>query len=105
MTAEPTAGRHGETAPDGYMYVWVPTREIPCDNRWQIVEPDAAKQCRRTDHGLRCEATSVVRLNRAFRNTDPPRWWHYCEQHMFGRRIVNGVVETEILAPVVPLPV
>lgn len=91
--------RDQDPPPDGYQWAWVPAREIPGELRWELVQGSQAKQCRWTDQRVRCTNLSVVRLNRAHTAAGHPRWWHYCEQHLFGRRINNLVIETCILVP------
>jgi hypothetical protein len=90
-----------DIAPEGYVYVWVPCREIPSDRRWELVRPADSKQCRWTTRGERCPHSSVARLDRAYRTDGradaPPQWWHYCGRHLYGRRIINGEVQSRIL--------
>ncbi len=59
--------------------------------------PGQCGHCRWTVERMRCGRPSVVRLNRARVSSERPQWWHYCERHMFGRRLRDGVLETRIL--------
>jgi len=69
--------------PDGWRYEWVPEPVFGWLS-WRVISPEEAKRCRWTDHGIRCENQSVAKLNRGRKDE---RWWHYCADHMFGRRI------------------
>lgn len=93
---------HWPEPPDGFAWAWIPTREIPHDNRWEVVPEGKRKQCRASDDGTRCRALSQARLNRAQRS-ETPQWWHYCRVHLYGRRVWDGEVQARILAPTGPL--
>lgn len=72
-------------APDGYHWEWEAE-----DEHWRI--GGQGHQCRMVE-GVprrRCPRPAVARLNRGRR---APSWWHYCEDHLYGRRIHNGRVE------------
>ena len=76
--------------PPGYHYEWY------ADKDWRVVDP--GRRCRYVGgnplHG--CGKPAVAAL---LRGTKRPSWWCYCEQHLFGRRINNGVVESRCLRP------
>jgi hypothetical protein len=65
--------------------VWVP------DRRWtterEIID---SKRCRMLVEGRGCARPAVAALAR--RNG----WWCYCENHLYGRRIIDGIVETRV---------
>jgi hypothetical protein len=83
-----------DEAPEGYHYEWVPEGVD-----WKV-GGDGCK-CRR----LRCPNRAVAALLRNQRN--PSRlpgapmyirvWWHYCADHLYGRKIENGVVLSQRL--------
>lgn len=86
--------------PVGPLYHWVP------DKRFELLSDDeASKPCRYTVGPDRrsCKRPSVARLNRSS-SRDRTNWWHYCERHLFGRRIRDGVVEIRIVATLRNLP-
>jgi hypothetical protein len=84
----------GYGPPVGYHYGWVPDVEISSASPWELVTHEDAKPCRYTvaNHET-CKRPSVARLRRK------TQWWHYCEQHLYGRRIRAGVVESRVLLP------
>lgn len=85
-----------EDAPEGYEYVWVPTVNLDGGHRWVLLnKPDPSRLCR-GDVG--CENNPVAKLNRS-RRPGVEQWWFYCADHLYGRRIHNGVLETRIVQP------
>ena len=75
--------------PEGYEWVAAP------DPYWRI---EAGKRCRLLGgRPLRgCGADSVAAFNRGgWRGRQ--NWWAYCEDHLFGRWIEDGVVHHWIL--------
>lgn len=81
-------------APYGFHWAWVPDAETTHGLDWQVISPEDARPCRfTTAHHQTCKRASVARLKRK------TQWWHYCEQHLYGRRIRNQVVEVCILLP------
>jgi len=92
-----------DDVPEGFVRFWVPCRTLPSDRAWEVINPADAKQCRWVDGGQRCTAQSVARLDRTWRTSDQrdakPRWWHYCEDHLYGRRIQDGEIWMQIVAP------
>ncbi len=88
--------------PDGYRWCWMPSREVPGD-RWEAVT-ELHRPCRYAvgPNNSSCKEPSVARLDRRRRETDSPRWWHYCGRHLFGRRIRGGQAETRIAVPIAP---
>ena len=57
----------------------------------------SGKKCRA--HRGKCPNAAVAALNRGMRTSRGHRdsWWVYCEEHLYGRRIRNGVVECDYL--------
>jgi hypothetical protein len=55
---------------------------------------------------LRCPKPAVAKLARPLWSPDKPRrWWHYCADHLYGRRIYEGVVySSRLIAVDDPLP-
>ena len=70
---------------------WVP------DSEWST-EADLiqGKGCRYGGgfHSKACGRLAVAALNRGSytRRGRMPSWWAYCEKHLYGRRLVNGVI-------------
>lgn len=62
--------------------------------------------CRRMGPGhVMCDSVAVAELDRAHSWDQAKgihRWWAYCERHLYGRRIVDGVVEHRVLREVGP---
>ena len=61
------------------------------ESGWRLVA--GWKRCRRRLSGMPvtgCANDAVAELNRAYGNR--PRWWAYCEEHMYGRVVREGVV-------------
>jgi len=89
------------TVPEGFREEWVP------DEGW-TTDPEVigGKLCRRLMGGSPrklCGRPAVAALNRR-RWTDggrAPSWWCYCDDpdHLYGRRIVDGVVLGRRLVP------
>jgi hypothetical protein len=67
--------------------VWVP------DTSWRLVSD---KRCRMRG----CGADAVAELNRRRYNLNRhclvDSWWAYCPDHLYGRRIVDGVVQIDV---------
>ena len=74
-------------SPEGYHYEWVAEDE----SNWLI--GGRAYKCRMRG----CNKRAAARLRRA--HAGGYRWWAYCEDHMYGRRIRNGVIEFKRLVP------
>jgi hypothetical protein len=79
---DPTTVRT-DPCPDGFEYQWVPEPVFGW-LAWRVV--DQPKRCRDINHGVRCIADSVAVIQRGRKRE---QWWHYCADHMFGRK-VNG---------------
>lgn len=80
--------RRYEAASAATPRVWVP------DRRW-TTEPEIidGKRCRmKVGKGPTCRRPAVAALAR--RNG----WWCYCEEHLYGRKIEDGVVLVEVAA-------
>jgi len=65
--------------PEGYHLEWC------ADENWKV--GGDGRQCRRTF----CNNPAVAALKRI--HAHGFRWWHYCELHLYGRKIENGVVK------------
>lgn len=86
----------GTPVPDGYELAW----ERPTAS-WEVLIDIEPMGCRYTTGPGRatCRKPSVARLNRGARGARP-QWWHYCGDHLFGRRIRDGVLEHQVLRPI-----
>lgn len=77
--------------PDGYHREWV------VDKGWKI--GGDGRICRQR----RCGNLAVAALRRTNRRcTAGWNWWHYCELHLYGREIRDGIVMTERLVEDAP---
>jgi hypothetical protein len=81
-----------DPAPEGYEYVWIP------DEYWSTaVSILFGRKCRCG----KCEELAVAALKRKRVNHKSGdishRWWCYCDHHLYGRKIVDGVVMVRIL--------
>ena len=87
-----------DEAPEGCRYEWVPAGE-----EWRL-EDESGRVC----SFLRCQNPAVVILRRPARtsrlrpNLPGYRWWHYCADHMYGRKIEDGIVKSRILVKTEP---
>ena len=68
--------------PDGYHLEWV------ADDGWKL--GGDGRICRRKNCG-RLAVAALRRRNR--RSKEGWNWWHYCELHLYGRKIEGGVVK------------
>lgn len=66
-------------------FVWVE------DGDWRLLPVASTKKCRM----VRCPNRGVAELLRSWGRT-PGRWWAYCPDHMYGRRIHCGRVEIQV---------
>lgn len=74
--------------PLGYHEEWV------ADPNWQ--EAQFMRICRMNGCGNR----AVAALKRKHRSSPWGfRWWHYCGEHLYGRKIEDGVVKSCRLVP------
>jgi hypothetical protein len=74
-------------APTEGTWEWVP-ETLPA---WEVLaEPDQEHLCRGTNN---CPGRPVARINRSRNPDSPARWFLYCEDHLYGRRIVDGVLQ------------
>lgn len=78
-----------EQPPQGYRYIW---KREPVDE-WRVVDEleGHERRCRYGAGGGRrsCGKPSVAALARTHHRDGGryPVWWHYCEQHLYGRRL------------------
>lgn len=73
-------------------YVWVE------DRRWRILPAGSGARCRAGAGGQHpaCGAPAVAQFSR--RHNRDTRWWSYCQDHMYGRRLVGGRIWLEVTA-------
>jgi hypothetical protein len=71
--------------PSGYRYEWC------ADEGWKI--GGDGRKCRM----LRCPKPAIAAFERRRRSKKTGgytwNWWHYCADHMYGRKIKDGVVK------------
>lgn len=85
-----TLYRHGDKAPEGYHWVAMP-EPTSGYNAWRL--SDEGRRCRwgSSPGKPACRQPAVAKLNRrTWRGDD--RWWHYCEDHMYGRWVEDGQI-------------
>lgn len=81
-------------APDGFHFEWA------IDAEWVVVDGTnlGCKRCRWMMPTRRaCGVPSVAAFKRPHRSAHDHfgwRWWHYCEDHMYGRILHDGAVWT-----------
>jgi hypothetical protein len=75
--------------PDGYRLEWIP------DDAWKLI--DDGRYCRRPG----CGNVAVAALDRKHKRN---RWWAYCADHLYGRKIEGGVVKRERLVKIEDVP-
>jgi hypothetical protein len=82
--------------PEGYERVWVR------DDQWVVLAEHerAGRYCRWGAKPGRaaCSRPAIALLRR--RHGAGHRWWAYCAEHLYGRRIRDGRVEIDILREV-----
>lgn len=74
----------------GFAYVAIPE---PTD-RWRLESDRTCRMVEGTPR-RRCTNPAVAALNRGYRRTfcEPvDSWWPYCEDHLYGRWIEDGVL-------------
>lgn len=82
----------GVDAPlDGYHYEWVDDE----GSRVATAEEHTQRKCRRP----RCGGKPVMAFLRPRYGSARRYWWLYCADHLYGRRIENGVVQYRRLVP------
>ena len=68
---------------------------LPEDSTWRVAQ-DEERLCRSMKrvfgHNFYCKRPAVAALKRRGRGGQGT-WWHYCEEHLYGRRIHEGRVE------------
>lgn len=71
-----------DEAPEGYRYEWI------ADNDWQLVSEQRKCSMRR------CTATADALLRRQHKRFPSGfAWWAYCREHLYGRKVEDGVVK------------
>lgn len=76
--------------PDGFRLEWVEEGDD-----WAISELPDSKRCKFTvAFRTYCNEPSAAALRRGRQR---PQWWHYCANHLYGRRINEGRVEVQVL--------
>ena len=80
--------------PHGYRWVWKP------DPEWRVLPPTLRPPlCRRSGPGhVFCENEAVAEFQR--QRSGRGEWWGYCADHLYGRRIEDGVVLHRVARPV-----
>jgi hypothetical protein len=89
-------------APPGVEYVWMPETSP----RWVLLDqPTPGYACRggRPAH-RQCDGVPVAKLNRANQHSPREFWFYYCPDHLYGRRIVDGVLQVRKLTTVTRTP-
>jgi hypothetical protein len=80
------------TAPEGFVRVWLP------DSGWETVSEREGldRRCRwgAGFHRRACGKPSVAKLRRS------NGWWHYCADHLYGRRLSEDGLQVESLVAV-----
>lgn len=71
-----------DPCPPGWHYEWVPEPAFGW-MAWRVAVA-GVRQCRNFTLGARCSNQSVAKVNRG-KNAE--QWWHYCPEHMYGRRV------------------
>ncbi len=72
--------------PDGYRYEW------RADGEWRVGGDG------RTCSMRRCHTLAVAQLRRKHRRfVDGFSWWSYCADHLYGRKIEEGIVKEKFL--------
>jgi hypothetical protein len=90
---------HDDRPPPGHHWEWRP------DPAWRVITPDrAARSCRwgAGYHRRACGQPAAAEMNRRRHNRNRPTtdcWWAYCTDHLYGRRITDGVVQRRVLMP------
>lgn len=92
--------------PDGFRWEWVLEDETG-PHAWRVVDETEglARRCRAGagPHHPACGRPSVAAFNRGISRAYEPRrdcWWHYCLEHLYGRRVRAGHVEVTRLVPI-----
>jgi hypothetical protein len=78
-------------APEGHHWEAVPDTSL----RWRVSAGTAPAVSRRCRYGRpSCKRPAVAEIDRgSYRNgSRVPSWWAYCERHLYGRWIEDGVV-------------
>lgn len=70
--------------PDSYVVRWVDDDRCRPATHAEYVE----RECRRPH----CHGDPVMAMLRGY--GDGARWWLYCREHLYGRRIEDGIVQS-----------
>lgn len=90
LAPESEGGVNDDEAPAGYRYEWVR------DPDWKL--GGDGRKCRMK----RCANEAVAGFQRGRWTKNHGRilvWWHYCADHLYGRKIEDGVVKFRRLVP------
>lgn len=76
-------------------YVWVPERLLK--RGWLLVPGEESRPCRAMIARYTfCRRPSAARLLRSRIDSTQGVWWHYCEEHLYGRVIRDGELMTRV---------
>lgn len=78
-----------DQAPEGYRWEWLPE-----DDSWRI--GGNGRKCRM----MGCRKQAVAMLRRKSSRNVEGIWWPYCTDHLYGRKIENGVILSERLVKI-----
>lgn len=79
--------------PEGYRWEWVPDADLV----WSVGSRSAGRCRYKVGPDGACAREAVASMNRGRLGHDS--WWDYCEEHLYGRRIVDGVVVVRRMVP------
>lgn len=91
-----TLYRNGDKAPDGYHWIAVPERNAGL-LAWRLSDGEHRCRAGASRHIKACGRPAMAALNRRMTSSGRDNWWHYCEEHMFGRWIEDGQIWTWVL--------
>ena len=77
-----------DEAPEGYRYEWV------ADGGWRLLSEHDDRRCRMK----KCKNQAIALLQR--KHGSGFSWWAYCGEHLYGRKIEDGVVKFRRLVPI-----
>jgi hypothetical protein len=80
-----------DLAPEGYRYEWI------ADNDWELLPEHDNRKCAMRG----CMAMAVALLRRKHKRfASGYAWWAYCGEHLYGRKVEDGVVKFRRMIPV-----